>query len=101
MSHLMNTYNRQPVTFSHGEGCYLTDGEGQVYLDALAGIAVNTLGHAHPEFVAALAEQAGKLLHVSNVYRISQQETLADLLAARSGLTEVFFCNSGCEANEA
>jgi acetylornithine aminotransferase len=101
MSHLMNTYNRQPVAFSHGEGCYLTDDEGRVYLDALAGIAVNTLGHAHPEFVAALAEQAGKLLHVSNVYRIPQQEALADLLAARSGLSEAFFCNSGCEANEA
>ncbi|MDR3158759.1 MAG: aspartate aminotransferase family protein [Zoogloeaceae bacterium] len=101
MSHLMNTYNRQPVAFTHGKGCYLTDEEGRVYLDALAGIAVNTLGHAHPEFVAALAEQAGKLLHVSNVYRISQQETLADLLAARSGLAEAFFCNSGCEANEA
>ncbi|MDR1349533.1 MAG: aspartate aminotransferase family protein [Zoogloeaceae bacterium] len=101
MSHLMNTYNRLPVAFCHGEGCYLTDSEGRVYLDALAGIAVNTLGHAHPEFVAALAEQAGKLLHVSNVYRIPQQETLADLLAARSGLSEVFFCNSGCEANEA
>jgi acetylornithine aminotransferase len=101
MSHLMNTYNRQPVAFTHGKGCYLTDEAGQVYLDALAGIAVNTLGHAHPEFVAALAEQAGKLLHVSNVYRIPQQERLADLLAARSRLTEAFFCNSGCEANEA
>ncbi|MDR0674088.1 MAG: aspartate aminotransferase family protein [Zoogloeaceae bacterium] len=101
MSHLMNTYNRQPVAFTHGRGCYLTDGEGRVYLDALAGIAVNTLGHAHPEFVAALTEQAGKLLHVSNVYRVAEQETLADLLAARSGLPEAFFCNSGCEANEA
>ncbi|MDR2364565.1 MAG: aspartate aminotransferase family protein, partial [Zoogloeaceae bacterium] len=101
MSHLMNTYNRQPVTFCRGKGCYLTDTDGRVYLDALAGIAVNTLGHAHPEFVAALAEQAGKLLHVSNVYRVEQQETLADLLAARSGLSEAFFCNSGCEANEA
>jgi acetylornithine aminotransferase len=101
MSHLMNTYSRQPVAFSHGKGCYLTDSAGKVYLDALAGIAVNTLGHAHPEFVAALAEQAGKLLHVSNIYQIPRQERLADALAARSGLSEAFFCNSGCEANEA
>jgi acetylornithine aminotransferase len=101
MSHLMNTYGRQPVAFSHGKGCHLTDTEGKVYLDVLSGIAVNTLGHAHPAFVAALAEQAGRLLHVSNVYRIPQQEQLADALAARSGLSEVFFCNSGCEANEA
>jgi acetylornithine aminotransferase len=101
MSHLMNTYNRQPVAFTHGKGCRLTDTEGKTYLDVLAGIAVNTLGHAHPAFVAALAEQAGRLLHVSNVYRVPQQEALADALAARSGLTEVFFCNSGCEANEA
>lgn len=101
MSHLMNLFSRQPVTFTHGKGCYLTDTEGKTYLDALSGIAVNTLGHAHPAFVAALAEQAGNLLHVSNLYRIPQQEALADALAARSGLTEVFFCNSGCEANEA
>ncbi len=101
MSHLMNTYGRQPVAFSHGKGCHLTDTEGRVYLDALSGIAVNTLGHAHPAFVAALAEQAGRLLHVSNLYRVPQQEQLADALAERSGLSEVFFCNSGCEANEA
>jgi acetylornithine aminotransferase len=101
MSHLMNTYRRQPVAFTHGKGCHLTDTEGKVYLDALAGIAVNTLGHAHPAFIAALAEQAGCLLHVSNVYQIPQQEALADALATRSGLSEVFFCNSGCEANEA
>lgn len=101
MSHLMNTYGRQPVAFTHGKGCHLTDTEGKVYLDALSGIAVNTLGHAHPAFVAALAEQAGRLLHVSNIYRVPQQEQLADALAQRSGLAEVFFCNSGCEANEA
>lgn len=101
MSHLMNTYGRQPVAFSHGKGCYLTDSAGRVYLDALSGIAVNTLGHAHPAFVAALAEQAGRLLHVSNLYQVPQQEALADALAERSGLAEVFFCNSGCEANEA
>jgi acetylornithine aminotransferase len=101
MSHLMNTYGRQPVAFTHGKGCHLTDTEGRVYLDVLSGIAVNTLGHAHPAFVAALAEQAGRLLHVSNIYRVPQQEALAEALAARSGLSEVFFCNSGCEANEA
>ncbi len=101
MSHLMNTYGRQPVAFSHGKGCYLTDTQGKVYLDALSGIAVNTLGHAHPAFVAALAEQAGRLLHVSNLYQVPQQERLADALAERSGLSEAFFCNSGCEANEA
>lgn len=101
MSHLMNTYGRQPVAFTHGKGCHLTDTEGKVYLDALSGIAVNTLGHAHPAFVTALAEQAGRLLHVSNIYRVPQQEQLADALAQRSGLAEVFFCNSGCEANEA
>ncbi|MDR3055621.1 MAG: aspartate aminotransferase family protein [Zoogloeaceae bacterium] len=101
MSHLMNTYGRQPVAFTHGKGCHLTDTEGKTYLDVLSGIAVNTLGHAHPAFVAALAEQAGRLLHVSNVYRLPQQEALSDALAERSGLSEVFFCNSGCEANEA
>jgi len=101
MSHLMNTYARLPVAFSHGQGCWLTDTEGRVYLDALSGIAVNTLGHAHPALLAALTAQAGRLLHVSNLYRIPEQERLADKLAALSGLDEVFFCNSGCEANEA
>lgn len=101
MSHLMNTYGRQPVAFSHGKGCHLTDTDGKIYLDALSGIAVNTLGHAHPAFVAALAEQAGRLIHVSNLYQAPLQERLADVLAERSGLAEAFFCNSGCEANEA
>ncbi|MCL2075429.1 MAG: aspartate aminotransferase family protein [Betaproteobacteria bacterium] len=101
MSHLMNTYNRQPVAFVEGKGCYLTDTEGKVYLDALAGIAVNTLGHAHPSLLNALNRQAGRLLHVSNIYRIPEQEALAERLAGISGLSEVFVCNSGCEANEA
>lgn len=101
MSHLMNTYARLPVAFSHGEGSRITDSEGKTYLDALAGIAVSTLGHNHPTLVAALAAQAGRLLHSSNLYRIPQQEQLADKLAALSGMDEVFFCNSGCEANEA
>jgi acetylornithine/N-succinyldiaminopimelate aminotransferase len=101
MSHLMNTYSRLPVAFSHGEGSWLTDTEGKVYLDALSGIAVNTLGHRHPALVAAIANQAGRLLHTSNLYRIPEQERLAERLCALSGMEEAFFCNSGCEANEA
>ena len=101
MSHLMNTYGRLPVAFSHGEGSWVTDTEGKLYLDAMSGIAVSTLGHNHPDLVAALAAQAGRLLHTSNLYRMPQQEALADRLAALSGMDEVFFCNSGCEANEA
>lgn len=101
MSHLMNTYARQPVAFTHGEGVWLFDSNGKRYLDALSGIAVNTLGHAHPEFTAALSAQIGKLIHVSNVYRIPEQEHIADKLCALSGMQEVFLCNSGCEANEA
>ncbi len=101
MSHVMNTYARLPVAFSHGEGSRITDTEGREYLDALSGIAVNTLGHAHPALVEAIAAQAGRLLHTSNLYRVTGQEVLADKLAALSGLQEVFFCNSGCEANEA
>ena len=101
MSYVMNTYARLPVAFSHGQGCRVTDTEGREYLDALSGIAVNTLGHAHPKLVAAIAAQAGRLLHTSNLYRVVGQELLADKLAALSGLQEVFFCNSGCEANEA
>ncbi len=101
MSHLMNTYARQPVAFSHGSGSRVTDTEGKVYLDALSGIAVNTLGHNHPVLVSAIAAQAGRLLHTSNLYRMPQQEELSDRLAALSGMDEVFFCNSGCEANEA
>ncbi len=101
MSHLMNTYARLPVTFSHGEGCRITDINGKTYLDALSGIAVNTLGHNHPVLVKAIAEQAGRMLHVSNLYGIREQEQLADRLCTLSGMRETFFCNSGCEANEA
>ena len=101
MPHLMSTYNRQPVAFTHGEGCRLFDEQGRSYLDALAGVAVNTLGHAHPRLVAALTEQVGRLIHASNIYRIREQEALSDRLAQLSGMDEVFFCNSGCEANEA
>ncbi len=101
MSHVMNTYARLPVAFTHGEGVWLWDGEGRRYLDALSGIAVNTLGHAHPRYTAALTAQIGKLIHCSNVYRVEGQERLADRLCDLSGMQEVFFCNSGCEANEA
>jgi len=101
MPHLMNTYGRLPVAFTHGEGCRLFDEQGKTYLDALAGIAVNTLGHNHPRLVKALREQVGRLIHTSNLYRISEAEAASDRLAALSGMDEVFFCNSGCEANEA
>jgi acetylornithine/N-succinyldiaminopimelate aminotransferase len=100
MSHLMNTYARLPVAFTHGNGAWLYDEQGNAYLDALAGIAVNGLGHAHPKFVAALAEQAGRLIHTSNIYRVLEQEQLAERLCALSGMSEVFFANSGSEANE-
>lgn len=101
MPHLMNTYNRQPIAFQRGEGCWLYDESGNKYLDALAGIAVSTLGHAHPRLVRAIADQAARVLHTSNIYCIREQEQLADRLADLSGMQEVFFCNSGCEANEA
>jgi len=101
MSHLMNTYGRQPVTFTHGEGIWLWDSAGNKYFDALAGVAVNGLGHAHPKLTKAISEQAAKLIHVSNIYHIAEQEALADKLAEISGMDKVFFCNSGCEANEA
>lgn len=101
MPHLMNTYARLPVAFSHGEGSWIFDTDGKRYLDALSGIAVNTLGHNHPKLVAAIAGQAARVLHTSNLYRIPQQEQLADRLASLSSMEEVFFCNSGCEANEA
>ena len=101
MSHLMNTYGRQPVTFVKGEGVWLFDAEGNQYLDALSGVAVNGLGHTHPKMVKAISEQVAKLIHVSNIYHIAEQEALADNLAEISGMDKVFFCNSGCEANEA
>jgi acetylornithine aminotransferase len=97
----MNTYTRLPLAFTHGQGCHVYDEQGRRYLDALAGIAVNTLGHNHPRLVRALGEQAGRLIHTSNIYRIREQEMLADKLAALAHMDEVFFCNSGCEANEA
>jgi len=99
--HLMNTYARQAVTFVKGEGVWLWDDQGKRYLDALAGVAVNGLGHAHPKLVAAISEQAGRLIHVSNLYNIAEQERLADKLCEIAGMDRVFFCNSGCEANEA
>jgi len=101
MPHLMNTYGRLPVAFSHGQGSWLYDLSGKRYLDALSGIAVSTLGHNHPRLVRAIAEQAGRVIHTSNYYAIPRQEELSDRLAALAGMDEVFFCNSGCEANEA
>jgi acetylornithine aminotransferase len=101
MSHVMNTYTRLPVAFQRGEGAWLWDTQGRRYLDALAGIAVCGVGHAHPRLTAVLREQAGTLVHTSNLYGITLQEALGDRLAAISGMDSVFFCNSGCEANEA
>ena len=99
--HVMNTYGRLPIALSHGKGCHVWDVNGKCYLDALGGIAVNTLGHAHPKLVPALQEQIGKLIHTSNYYHVPLQEQLAAKLAALSGMRNVFFCNSGLEANEA
>ena len=99
--HLMNTYMRQPITFTKGEGVWLWDTNGEKYLDALAGVAVNGLGHAHPKLVKAISEQVAKLIHVSNIYGVAEQSALADKLCAITGMDKVFFCNSGCEANEA
>lgn len=100
-AHLMPTYNRQPVTFVRGEGARLWDDTDRIYLDALSGIAVTGLGHAHPDVAEALCDQAQTLLHTSNVYGIGWQSRLADHLAAISGMSRAFFCNSGAEANEA
>ena len=99
--HVMNTYGRLPIALSHGQGCRLWDINGKSYLDALGGIAVNTLGHNHPKLVPALQEQIGKLIHCSNYYHVPLQETLAAKLVALSGLENVFFCSTGLEANEA
>jgi acetylornithine aminotransferase len=96
----MNTYARLPVSFTHGQGVWLWDDAGKKYLDALAGIAVSGLGHAHPAIVKAVGDQAAKVIHTSNLYEIRLQETLADRLCALSGMDEVFFCSSGAEANE-
>ncbi len=98
---LMHNYARLPVAFVHGEGVWLQDSDGRRYLDALAGIAVCGLGHSHPAVTRALQEQAGRLLHTSNLYRIPAQEWLAETLCTISGLDGAFFCNSGAEANEA
>ncbi|MFO8154542.1 MAG: aspartate aminotransferase family protein [Pseudomonadota bacterium] len=98
---LMNTYARLPVAFSEGRGARLWDTEGNEYLDALSGIAVCGLGHAHPAVTAALCDQAGSLVHTSNLYRIPQQERLAERLTTAAGMDRAFFCNSGAEANEA
>ena len=97
----MATYKRLPVTFVRGEGMWLWDTNGRRYLDAVSGIAVCGLGHAHPAVHRAICEQAGTLLHTSNLYRIAAQETLGETLNALSGMDRVFFCNSGAEANEA
>ena len=101
MPHVMNTYGRLPFALSHGRGSRVWDTDGREYLDALGGIAVNTLGHAHPQLVAAIADQAGKLIHTSNYYQVPLQETLAAMLCERSGLSAAFFCSTGLEANEA
>ena len=100
MENLMNTYSRLPVTFARGEGAWLWDDQGNKYLDALAGIAVCGIGHCHPKLVKAISEQAGTLIHTSNLYHIDKQEKLAKKLAILSGLNKSFFCNSGAEANE-
>jgi acetylornithine aminotransferase len=96
----MPVFNRLPVAFASGQGVWLTDVDGNRYLDALAGIAVNTLGHNHPKLVAALHNQVTQLIHVSNLYDVPQQHELANALAERAGMSQVFFANSGAEANE-
>ena len=98
--HVMHTYGRLPLALSHGRGCWVWDTDGKKYLDGLGGIAVNTLGHAHPKLVPALQEQIGKLIHSSNYYLVPLQEQLAAKLCELSGLTNVFFCSTGLEANE-
>ena len=99
--HVMHTYGRLPMALSHGRGCWVWDTDGKKYLDGLGGIAVNTLGHAHPKLVPALQEQIGRLIHTSNYYAAPMQERLAAKLCELSGLTKVFFCSTGLEANEA
>ena len=99
--HVMNTYGRLPIALSHGQGCRVWDVNGKAYLDALGGIAVNTLGHNHPTLVPALQHQLTQLIHTSNYYHVPNQEVLARLLVERSGMTNAFFCSTGLEANEA
>ena len=101
MSQLMNTYNRWPITVDYGKGSYLWDTDGKCYLDYTSGIAVNQFGHAYPPLVETIQKQAEKLLHVSNLFHIPNQENLAELLVEEAGYGKVFFCNSGAEANEA
>lgn len=101
MSYLMNTYARQPVTFAKGEGVWLWDEGGKKYLDAVAGVAVNALGHAHPKLARALCEQAQALIHTSNLYQVARQEQLAEKVCRLAGMDKAFICNSGAEANEA
>ncbi len=98
---LMHTYARLPVTFTRGEGSWLYDQAGRKYLDGLSGIAVCALGHAHPAVTRAVCEQAGKLVHTSNLYGIEQQQVLGERLTTLAGMDRVFFANSGAEANEA
>jgi acetylornithine aminotransferase len=100
MPHVLNTYGRLPIAMDHGRGAWLWDTQGRKYLDALAGIAVNTLGHAHPKLVPALQDQVARLIHTSNYYEVPLQEQLAAKLCEISGLAGAFFCNSGLEANE-
>jgi len=99
-AHLMQTYAPQPVAFARGDGAWLWDTEGRKYLDALAGIAVNGLGHAHPRLTRAIAEQASKLIHTSNLFNVPEQQQLAERLCALAGMDNVFFTNSGSESNE-
>ena len=99
--HTMNTYARLPIAMDHGQGCYVWDVNGKRYLDGLGGIAVNTLGHNHPKLVPALQDQIGKIIHSSNYYHVPNAEVLAKKLTELSGLTNVFFCCTGLEANEA
>lgn len=101
MTYLMNTYRRLPLRFERGEGAWLFDTDGKRYLDGVAGVAVNGLGHAHPQLVEAICKQSKKLIHTSNLYEIPEQERLAQRLAMLSGMDRAFFCNSGAEANEA
>ncbi len=98
---LMTTYGRQGIAFTRGEGCYLYDSNGKRYLDAVAGIAVNSLGHSHPGFFAAIRDQVGTLVHTSNIYEVPLQSQLAAELCLRSGMQQAFFCNSGTESIEA
>jgi len=99
--HVMNTYGRLPIAMSHGKGCRVWDVNGKAYLDGLGGIAVNTLGHAHPKLVKALQEQIGQMIHCSNYYHVPGQEKLAAKLVELTGMANVFFCSTGLEANEA